>query len=1308
MGMRRWKKQPQQRDLQVLALCLFAVIFLLPAHAQTKRDTVIGDSLTVGLHADYPPASDGTYLNGFATQFRNRLISARSFFVTAAAEVPEARSLIVTSNADIVANDGETTLREAIDYARTFPSAQTPIVSFASHVTGTITLNGSNLNISRPVGSSLTISGPGAGVLSLNGNAQSNIFYSDGVGNAAVSGLTFTNGLAAKGGAIQTVPNANDFESSGILSVTDCVFSGNHATTEAGAINGGCVLRLLRCKFLNNISDNFQGAVQFFSYAQNRPSSATDCIFNGNSAQSSGGALAIYSDGTTVLTNCVFNGNSVADSNRGGAIQLNTDPDDLVNFNACTFNDNRAISGEGGALSVFFCPRVTLTNCTLSNNRANKGAAVSTTTSSGVFFIGCTLNGNAANSAGGGVWSTTPLSFINSTLSGNTANGSGGAIALSVPQSNAALTTQFTTFTNNSASNGGAIDLGSGSGNLARSIVAGNSANSNPDLRGAYVSGGFNVIGKVGSATGFGANDRVGTVAAPLDARLEVLANNDGPTLTHALMADSPALNLATPLAAITTDQRGFPRSASSHNDAGSFEVQIPVSTLAIDLNGSPEGKDVTTAFSEQTPIVIAPNIVLTNNAELSSATVQLNQNPDNASEILNANVSGTQISANYNAQTRTLNLNGNDSIAHYQQVLASVRYNNLSDTPNTTNRTLVFAVNSGENSANATATLTVNAIDDAPVASPQNLSTNEDTPFNILLGATDVDTPIANLTFRLVTPPAHGTLSGTAPSLIYTPSANFNGADAFSFVASDGASDSNIAQIALQVLAINDAPIAHAQQLSTDEDTPLNIVLSASDIETPVANLNLRIVAAPEHGTLSGTAPNLIYTPDVNFNGADRFTFTANDGALDSNLATIELQVLAVNDAPVAIRQQLTADNATPLRITLGATDVDNDTLSFDIIANPQNGTLSGNIPNLIYSAKAGFLGKDAFTFRVSDGVASAQASVEIAVGGDAAVSATDDDFSLILGAPGQAQASGIVLLSSGVFQIQAPGVLRNDSFPAGRKPTVRALNNPSKGRFQLRNDGTLFYLPSTGKIGVDEFTYAISDGKTTATARVRLNVIDQRAPELAFDTPRDRETVSQFSKIAGRVRDRNAGLKIVTLLWQRFDGKFWNGKSWVAAPTELPLMMQGIDWSYKGPLPKLGANATTDLLAGRYDLRITATDNSDNINRVTNRIIVAETAPQPSNVRLSSANASTAQNAIALNFSGALDVISARDTKNYKLAINGAAMQIGAATYANNVVTLSGLNLRAGDKIELQIAGLRDASGKVLASGTFNLIAR
>ena len=89
-----------------------------------------------------------------------------------------------------------------------------------------------------------------------------------------------------------------------------------------------------------------------------------------------------------------------------------------------------------------------------------------------------------------------------------------------------------------------------------------------------------------------------------------------------------------------------------------------------------------------------------------------------------------------------------------------------------------------------------------------------------------------------------------------------------------------------LSVTAVNDAPIAAAQTVSTNEDTAVNIALSATDIDTPVANLTYRITKPPTHGVLSGTAANLTYTPEANFNGADSFAFVANDGALDSTPA--------------------------------------------------------------------------------------------------------------------------------------------------------------------------------------------------------------------------------------------------------------------------------------------------------------------------------------------------------------------------------------------------------------------------------------
>ena len=620
---------------------------------------------------------------------------------------------------------------------------------------------------------------------------------------------------------------------------------------------------------------------------------------------------------------------------------------------------------------------------------------------------------------------------------------------------------------------------------------------------------------------------------------------------------------------------------------------------------------------------------------------------------------------------------------------------------------TITVTVSDGAANTSTSFVLQVLAVNDAPIAQNSNVGGSKNTPLTITLIASDVDN--SSLNYSLVTPPTNGSLSGSAPNLIYTPPIGFIGADSFTFKVNDGALESNVATVSITIGGQNDAPVATDDSAQTNEDTPLDIAALANDSDADNNALSVSRVAvgADTHGSVVINANGtLTYTPEANFNGTATFLYTVSDGALESN-ATVTVQVLAVNDAPVAIDQSVNADNATRLRIVLGATDVDNEPLRFAILSGPRNGTLAGTAPNLIYTAKPGFRGSDGFTFGVSDGTATSRATVQIIVTGAPAVSANNDDYTLILGAEGQTQQSGVKLLANGTFQIDAPGVLRNDRFVAGSTLTLRATTSPENGRFQLRNDGSLLYLPNPRTTGLDEFTYALSDGRTTDTARVRFNVIDRRTPEVIFVTPRDRETLSQITKIAGQVRDINSGVKSVTLLWQRFDGKFWNGRSWISTATELPTVLQGSTWTYSGPLPKPGDNAATDLLPGRYDLRATATNNSGNFARVINRILVEVDASELSSVRLSSANASAAQNAIVLNFTGALDA-AAGTIQHYTLTVNGAATQIGTATYANNVVTLSGLDLSAGDKITLQISGLLDASGKALQSGAINLIAR
>ena len=145
--------------------------------------------------------------------------------------------------------------------------------------------------------------------------------------------------------------------------------------------------------------------------------------------------------------------------------------------------------------------------------------------------------------------------------------------------------------------------------------------------------------------------------------------------------------------------------------------------------------------------------------------------------------------------------------------------------------------------------------------------------------------------------------MSGAAPNLLYTPAPNFNGTDSFTFLANDGLLDSALATIDITITGSNDAPTAISQNLNTDEDIALDIVLAGDDLDGDTLNFNVTV--QPANGTLSGTAPNLQYLPNADFNGADQFSFVANDGTQDSAAATVDIAIAAINDRPVAGRPE-------------------------------------------------------------------------------------------------------------------------------------------------------------------------------------------------------------------------------------------------------------------------------------------------------------------------------------------------------------------------------------------------------------------
>jgi hypothetical protein len=180
---------------------------------------------------------------------------------------------------------------------------------------------------------------------------------------------------------------------------------------------------------------------------------------------------------------------------------------------------------------------------------------------------------------------------------------------------------------------------------------------------------------------------------------------------------------------------------------------------------------------------------------------------------------------------------------------------------------------------------------------------------------------------------PDHGDLSGAAPALSYVPDPNFHGTDHFTFTASDGTAVSNTASVTITVTAVNDAPQAASQTVTTAEDTARSITLAASDVDGDA--LTYTVLAAPTHGSLSGSPPSVTYTPAANYQGGDSFTFRASDGTVNSNTATVSITVSPANDAPTAAagpdREVSATGLNTPVQLDgSGSNDVDGDPLDF------------------------------------------------------------------------------------------------------------------------------------------------------------------------------------------------------------------------------------------------------------------------------------------------------------------------------------------------------------------------------------------
>jgi hypothetical protein len=210
------------------------------------------------------------------------------------------------------------------------------------------------------------------------------------------------------------------------------------------------------------------------------------------------------------------------------------------------------------------------------------------------------------------------------------------------------------------------------------------------------------------------------------------------------------------------------------------------------------------------------------------------------------------------------------------------------------------FVANDGQMDSNtATVSIMVQPVNDAPTATGEAYSLLAGSSINVsapgVLGNDD-DVDSGTLTAVILNGTAHGAVTlNLDGSFSYTPDAGYSGPDVFTYRASDGLLLSNTATVDLDVVPYfppNEPPVADDQSVSISANTAVSIVLTASDPDTDP--LTFLVVSAPLNGILDGTEPDLTYTPDPGYTGPDDFAFIANDGAVDSNVATVSIDVQA------------------------------------------------------------------------------------------------------------------------------------------------------------------------------------------------------------------------------------------------------------------------------------------------------------------------------------------------------------------------------------------------------------------------------
>ena len=458
-------------------------------------------------------------------------------------------------------------------------------------------------------------------------------------------------------------------------------------------------------------------------------------------------------------------------------------------------------------------------------------------------------------------------------------------------------------------------------------------------------------------------------------------------TITVTPVNDAPIANpdTATILEdAVTTNINVLSNDTDPENDSLTIS-EASTNTGSVSVAGSNLAYTPEADFNGQAVI----NYTLSDGTDTASGVLNITVTPVNDSPVANLDTA----TINEDSST-TVNVVANDTDTEGDSLTittvsadsgsATIVANQIQYTPQADyNGTAVvtYTVSDGEAATAATLNITINSVNDAPVASPDTATILEDaaaTNINVLGNDTDVENDTLSISTVTAT---SGTVTSSADDVIYTPEANFSGQASVTYTLSDGTDTTN-GVLTITVTPVNDAPVANPDTTTILEDasaTSINVLSNDTDEENDT--LSISAVTATS-GTVTSSAGDVIYTPDANFSGQDTINYTLSDGTDTAN-GVLTITVTPVNDAPVANPDTATILEdaaATNINVLSNDTDIENDTLSITSV-NADVGAISSSGANVVYTPEANFNGQVIVNYILSDGTDTAAGTLTINV---------------------------------------------------------------------------------------------------------------------------------------------------------------------------------------------------------------------------------------------------------------------------------------------------------------------------------------